>query len=390
MQQSTYDIAIIGGGLSGLTQAILLGLNGFDTVVVDYSPNRNDKRTTAISYGSHKILKQAEIWDDLEPHGCPIEEIQILDGKSPVLLDFNIHDTGIEADAFGWILENKVIFSALQKKIKSTKAVTYLNNTKCDDISFNENEAEIILSDQTILKAKLVIGADGRRSFIREKSGIASKKWSYNQTAIVCFAQHEKPHNNIAVEHFKKSGPFAILPMNDSTNGTHQSSIVWTNEGHDVSPYLGHHNLLLTAMNERFPDFYGSVTAVSEVQAYPLSFNHAYKYIDHRCALIADAAHGIHPIAGQGLNIGLQDVKALTDHLVSVKDQDFGLADNLKAYEVQSIPRNMKMTAATDILNSLFANNILPISLARKAGLKLIQRINPAKSYFAKTAMGDL
>jgi len=381
-----YDIFVAGCGLAGLTQSLLLAQEGFSVAINGMPPHKNDTRTTAISYGSHLILKKTGIWDDVVSNACPIKDIHILDGQSSLLLDFN-SEKEHNAPAFGWIIENKILFGALLKAVKKNNNIDLQSNSKVIDLTYKADCVEIILENDQSTKAKLVIGADGRQSFICKKNNFRSKQWQYNQTAIVCFIEHKNPHKNIAVEHFFSSGPFAVLPMND-TQEAHHSSIVWTVDSKDASQFTDHPKLLKTALQERLPDFYGTIASLTSIQAYPLSFNHAYHYVAHRTALIADAAHGIHPIAGQGLNLGLQDITALTDHLKNIKDKDFGLLKNLKAYEKIRIPENIKMAAATDILNRLFSNNNLLVSAMRKKGLKIIQRINPVKKIFSKTAMG--
>ena len=394
MTDKTFDIIVAGCGLAGLTQSLLLAQEGFHIACVGMEPPTSDTRTTAISYGSHLILKQAGIWGDVLTSACPIEDIQILDGNSSVLLGFNSKQDQ-SAPAFGWIIENAVLFKALFNAVNKIKNITLILNQKITDLSYTDDIVTAYLKDKQI-EAKLIIGADGRQSFVREVNNIPSKKWDYNQTAIVCFITHKNAHDNIAIEHFYSSGPFAVLPMNDK-KGKPQSSIVWTVERGDAPSLISNPDTLKTAIEERLPAFYGACDTPTDIQTYPLTFNHAYSYYKPRTALIADAAHGIHPIAGQGLNIGLQDVKELTTLLVSIKEKDIGLEikekdigleKNLKPYEQKRLPENMKTAAATDTLNHLFSNDNAVISLVRKKGLKLVQKIRPAKRFFSKTAMG--
>jgi len=388
------DIIIIGGGMNGLTQSILLGQNDFNILCIDSAPeiSHKDKRTTAISYGSAEIFKSAGLWTKIEPHACPIKEIKVLDGKSPVLLDFNTStDFSSEPlEAFGWIVENKYLLDILKNALKDNKQITHLTKQTVNAIEFNDDNVMVITDDGKQYHAQLMIGADGRNSLTRRAAQIKSKKWSYKQKAVICCVQHENPHHNIAIEHFRTHGPFAILPMLDNAKGNHQSAVVWTLEKEEDDALIHNTDVMNAALNERFPECYGHITLASTPKAYPLNFNHAYEYISHRAVLIGDAAHGIHPIAGQGLNIGLQDVRTLTDILASLKNdqKDIGLKDNLAPYQTKRFPENTAMAAATDILNKVFSNNMLSSKILRQHGLKYVKKFAPAKRFFLKRAMG--
>ncbi len=395
----TTDILVAGAGLAGLIQTLHLAQNGFNVICVDQgdisakNATQHDMRTTAISYGSHILLKEISIWKDLLPHACPISNIQILDGNSDCLLDFNIdevqNDIANDNPAFGWIIENYMLRQALYDAIEKDSNADYQPNSKIKDYEYTENSITAILEKNTIT-AKLVIGADGRRSFTRDWMNVGTKEWSYNQEAIVSIIQHENPHNNIAVEHFRHEGPFAVLPMISDKQGNHRSSIVWTEHKKKKSSVNFDEPVFLNAINARLPEFYGRASKAQKIAAYPLTFNHAYSYIISRIALIGDAAHGIHPIAGQGLNLGLRDVMALTTTLTKAReaDQDIGDEEVLKKYQRERKPDNIKMAAATDTLNKLFSNNIAPVKKMRQVGLKIIGRIKPAKTFFMKQAMG--
>jgi len=388
------DIIIIGGGLAGMTQALLLGNAGFNVTCLDQgsitSQIKTDERTTAISFGSSKILHQAGIWNDIEPHGCPIKDIKILDGNSPVLLDFDVTD--INQMAMGWIVDNGLLRQTMAKALRKNKNITHVENTTVSNFDISDDNAKIVLENGKAITAKLIIGADGRGSKTRNHMGVEIKKWSYNQTALIAIITHENPHNNIAIEHFRSEGPFAILPMNDDKQGNHRSAVVWTLHEGDTNAYVNNDALFITAMQERFPDLYGDILATSKRQSYPLNLIHAYNYVTPRMALIADAAHGIHPIAGQGLNLGLRDTEALTQILIDHKDNnikgDIGALAILKQYESARRIDNTAMVAATDILNRLFSNNLKTSHLARSTGLKIIERIPFAKKFFMTTAMG--
>lgn len=392
------DIVIIGGGLVGLTQSISLANAGFNIICLDADTQNNSdtnphqNRTTAISYGSQKILEKIGVWQDIAPHSCAIADIQILDGPSPVLLDLKIEEDfkAQAAGAFGWVVQNKYIRDALIKAVQTNKNISYKTGQRVQDFNYHDTHIDVIL-DKEILHTTLVIGADGRQSMTREWMGVGVREWSYHQRAIVAVITHEKPHQNIAIEHFRREGPFAILPMQDDEKGCHRSSIVWTEENnasHSIADFSD--DVFLTALNARFPEFYGRITAFKNRMTYPLGFVHAYSYIVPRMALIGDAAHGIHPIAGQGLNLGLRDVATLSQLLAQTKtqNQDIGDLKILAKYQILRRPDNTKMAVATDLLNGLFSNDNTVLRGMRKMGMVFMNKLKPAKKIIISQAMG--
>lgn len=401
-QQLDADIIIVGGGHAGLTQSLLLAQSGFKVTCIDrddYSKTNyqtKDGRTTAISYGSHLIMKQTGVWDGFLPYACPIKSIDILDNQSPTLLNFASQEMGSEIKekddiSFGWIIDNFIIHQVLQDAIEKNSNITHISGSVVADYQNHSDYMKAILENGKEFRAKLIIGADGRQSFTREWMNVGAKEWSYNQQAIVTTVTHEQPHQNIAIEHFKSEGPLAILPMLNSEKGENRSALVWTQHGKNANSMLAcDDTTFITALNNLFPKFYGEVTSIGKRFSYPLNFVHAYDYIAPRMVLIADAAHGIHPIAGQGLNLGLRDVKELNNILKKAKNnnEDIGALHVLKKYQNVRRPDNMAMAVATDFLNKLFSNNIIPLGIARKIGLKIVGRMNPAKKFFMRQAMG--
>lgn len=391
---NNYDVIIVGGGLAGLTLACLLGNGGLKTAVIDAAdPDKlmvGDERTTAISYGSSKILEQAGVWSNLVNKGCPIRNIKILDGQSSVLLNFLSEE--VENKDFGTILLNSNIRAELKKAVLQNDNIELIAPASVSDFELNDDSVSVYLSDQKQLTAKLAIGADGRKSFMRDWMGVETPQFSYHQRAIVCIATHENPHENVAVEHFWAQGPFAILPMVDGENGKHRSSIVFTEHGSERHSLM---NLsregFETALREKFPENYGHVDMVGDRNAYPLGLVHARDYIAPRMALIADAAHGIHPIAGQGLNLGFRDVKEIANLVLDANamGKDIGNYELLETYQRRRRPDNVAMVAFTDGLVRLFSNNAPPLRLARRIGLKAVSKIPMAKRFFMKQAMAD-
>lgn len=391
----SVDVAIIGGGHAGCTMAAILGANGLSVACIDQdAPFKTiapafDGRTTAISYGSQRVIDAAGVWNSVKDGACPIKDIKIAQSGSPVLLEFLTKDT--TSEAFGWIVENRHLRKALYDRLSKFKNVFHLAPARVTDFVRDENTVSVILEDGREIRAALIIGADGRNSFTRDWMGIATRGWDYNQRALVCIVQHENPHDNIAIEDFRNEGPLAILPMADDEDGGHRSALVWTEHGQNKNSALHWDDkTFLAALRERFPEFYGEIQSVGKRAAYPLGLIHAQTYIADRMVLVGDAAHGIHPIAGQGLNLGLRDVAVLSDLIINAKKKgdDIGASTLLQSYEAVRRPDNIAMAAATDALNKIFSNNSSSLGMLRKAGIGLIRRIEPVKKILIKQAMG--
>jgi len=390
-----YDCIIVGGGLAGLTLAALLGREGINIAIIDaadpHQPMGGDERTTAISYGSSLILEQAGVWQSLAHQGAPIRDIRILDGDSPLLLGFMSRE--VENKDFGTILLNSDIRRALRETVGALDSIHQIAPASVADFQVESDKVKVILKNGDVLSAKVAVGADGRNSFMRDWLDIPCRRWSYGQRAVVCIVRHENPHHNVAVEHFWPEGHFAILPIaDDSQTGVHRSSIVFTEHGPEQKSLmkLGR-DVFELALQNRFPSEYGQVEMLGERSAYPLSLVHASRYIDTRMVLIADAAHGIHPIAGQGLNLGFRDVNELANLIIAAhkRGDDIGAADLLETYQRRRRPDNMAMVAFTDTLVRLFSNRNPLLRLARRIGLRAVDKIPPAKKYFMCQAMAD-
>ena len=396
------DVTIVGGGLAGLTATALLASCGLNITCIDLEPPLKtqqphfDGRTTAISWASQKIFEEIGIWSILAEDSCPIEDIHILDDGSPLLLEFLAGQ--VRTQAFGWITENYKIRKALQSYIEEHKTVRHLAPDSVENFSVTDDQVFTHTKNKERIESALVIGADGRGSFTRQWMSIPARSWSYSQRAIVCIAQHTKPHNNIAVEHFRPEGPFAALPMLPvrNTNKTkedfcHRSSIVWTEHGPDKQSALHYDQESFdAALTARLPSSFGRARQEGKRFSYPLGLIHASRYIAPRMALIAEAAHGIHPIAGQRLNMGFRDIVCLKDCLLKAKNSQIDLGSKAVLEEYQRSRRfdNMSMAAATDTLNRLFSSRIEPLRIIRQAGLKFVQRVRPVKRYFMQQAMG--
>jgi 2-octaprenyl-6-methoxyphenol hydroxylase len=394
-QDIRADIAVVGGGLSGLSLAIACAAAGIDTAVIDredpakFRDAAYDGRTTAIAFGSQQVLKGIGVWDALAPHAEPIRAIRVADGDSPLFLHYDRAE--IEAEALGYIIENRLLRGALQERAEALPSLTLYAPSAVEDVAFEDAQARLTLSDGGRIAASLVVGADGRNSPMREAAGIKTWGRSYRQIAIVCVVRHEKPHNGVAVEHFRAAGPFAILPMTTSEEGAHRSSIVWTEEEHDAPLLLAlDDKAFARQLASRFGDFLGKVEPEPGRWSYPLSLIQAERYAAKRLALIGDAAHIIHPIAGQGWNLGVRDIAALAELLVDAYrlGLDLGSSELLRRYERWRRFDSLTLTTVTDGLNRLFANEFPPLKLARDLGLAAVNHAPRLKRFFMRHAMG--
>lgn len=386
------DVAVIGGGVAGCALTAILAAQGIKTCCIDRdapdesTARKQDMRTTAISFGSRNVLRAAGVWDDIAAQSAAIKTIHILDGGRGPLLEFNAAD--VDADAFGWIVENADLKGALFRRLASLPAARHMAPATASDFSVSEESVFVPLHDEKILRAKILVGADGRHSMVRETAGIPTRGHAYEQSAAVCIITHENPHNNIAIEDFRPEGPFAVLPMPDDEKGDHRSSVVWSQ--HAPAKFPTNEKSVRAALQERLPAFYGRILSVGKIVSYPLSLSHAHRYTARRIALIGDAAHGIHPIAGQGLNLGLRDVAAFAELVIAAhkNGNDIGGIELLNRYESMRRPDNMLMAGTTDTLNALFSNRSSLLAMARRTGLRMVSKSAPLKTFFMKQAMG--
>jgi 2-octaprenyl-6-methoxyphenol hydroxylase len=399
------DVLVVGGGMVGLTCAVALASGGFRVIALDRAPISAqldagfDGRVSAIAAGSRRALEGIGLWNHVLAQGNVAEQIRDIRVSDDDSLAFVHYDSRALADKkardaesgdaavgdpepFGHIVENRTLRAALAARLGELPNLTLLAPAELADVVNAPAHAIATLVDGRRIRATLVVAAEGKDSALRAARGIAVTRWSYPQTAIVCTIAHER---------FLPAGPFAILPMTDDADGRHRSSLVWTEKTALAPAYLSLNKADFDAeVTRRVGDFLGTVESVGPRWSYPLSLLHAERYTDERLALIGDAAHAIHPIAGQGLNLGLRDVAALAETLVDAQrlGLDIGFGEVLARYERWRRFDNVLLAGITDGLNRLFSNSFAPLVLARRLGFRAVNRAGPLKAFFMRHAMG--
>lgn len=386
----TPDVAIVGGGLVGGTLACALAEVGLSSVVVEAGHVTGaldagfDGRASAISLTSRRLLEAIGLWPDMAGEATPMRHIRVTEGASPLFLHYDHRDVGSEP--FGHMVENRHYRRALYARIDSLERVSLLAPARTSAVVRAAAGVEIVLDGGARVTAPLVVAAEGRHSPLREEAGIRVSGWSYRQVGIVCTVEHECPHGFVAHERFLPDGPFAILPLTGN-----RSSIVWTEHADKAPAIMALDDAGFTVeLVRRFGDFLGAVRITGPRWSYPLSLQFAENTIAPRLALVGDAAHAMHPIAGQGLNMGLRDVAALADVLGDARalGLDLGAADVLERYQRWRRFDNTLMLSLTDGLNRLFAIDAAPVRLARDLGLAAVNQVGPLKRFFMRHAMG--
>jgi len=394
-QSLDVAVCILGAGPVGATLAARLASAGVPTAVVDTAPlppmelPEFDGRAYAIAAGSRTLLEQAGVWDRLPAEPNPIRHIRVADGRpgepaSRLTLDFSAEEAGVEA--FGWMLEARALRAALNARLPLLPNLTVFAPARAT-AERDEGGVRVTLEDGATITARLLVGAEGRASPSRRAAGIPELHHDYGQIGIVGAVAHEHPHHDRALELFLPNGPFAQLPMRGTPEHPHLSAIVWSERreiaeaalrlpdeayGREIARRMGGH--------------LGRVTPVGRRWSYPLSALHVARYVDVRLALVGDAAHGIHPIAGQGLNLGFRDAAALADAVIGAADP--GAPEVLARYQRARRPDGLLMLGATHGLEALFGNDIAPLRLARRLGIAAVDRLPGLKRLFARHAMG--
>jgi 2-octaprenyl-6-methoxyphenol hydroxylase len=395
--QESFDVVINGGGMVGLSLAIALARAQMRVAIIEKTPMSAqlepsfDGRVSAVAYGSKRMLDGIGAWADMAGVAEPICDIRVSDGDTPFSLHFDHHEVGNEP--FGYIVENRHIRHALHNAAKQLPTLTIMDNSMLESFERDDTGVTTLLRGGKILRSSLLVGAEGRQSSVRSQAGIGVTEWKYKQTAIVCTIHHTEPHHGLAQERFLPAGPFAVLPMTRLENGLYRSSLVWVEPDDRVQLYLElPDEELVQEISERVGDYLGEISVSGQRFCYPLSLMHAKSYISERLALIGDAAHGMHPIAGQGVNLGFRDVGVLSQLLIERFEAGFDIANQEVLVHYQRWRRfdTVAMLAATDGLNRLFCNPLVPVKLLRGVGLWTVGKIPKLKDFFMRDAMGML
>lgn len=389
------DIAIVGGSLTGAATALAAAQAGFRVVVVDQLAAHTqveqgfDGRSYAMALTSVRLLKALGLWADLAETAQPILKIKVADGSpstgpSPLFMQFDHAE--IEEGPMGHMVEDRFLRPLLQRAMARYETIEYIAGTALIEQSISGSEMQLTLSNGRQISTRLLIGADGRKSPSADRAGIKRIGWEYGQTALVCAIQHEIPHNGVACQYFLPAGPLAILPLTEN-----RASIVWSETAQNAKQIMALSEAdYLSILQPRIGDYLGKISMAGQRYSYPLDLTLAESFVAPRLALIGDAAHGVHPIAGQGLNAGLRDIAALVQVLKEAKlrGEDIGASATLMRYQEWRRFDATSLALATDTFNRLFSNDNSLLRLGRDMGMAMINAVPKARRSFIREAAG--
>ncbi len=392
------DLLILGGGLVGMSLALTAAKKGLTCHVVDradpadLTAESHDARASAISTASWNLFRNIGIAEALEPFGCPIQSIAVTDGMRPGRIDFKPQPAeGTPRDTLGRMFPNRRLRLALFEAAERVDQIAWHSQAEVVRRERSEHGVAVDLSDGTRLEASLMVAAEGRRSPTREQAGIAVARWDYRHRAVIAGLAHTKPHGGVAWEIFYPAGPFALLPLIDDEEGRHRSALVWTVAEDDAEGVLAlSDRAFCIEATKRMDGMFGEVQVLGERSSWPLGFHHTARITAPRLVLVGDAAHGIHPIAGQGLNLGLRDAAALVEVLADGARLGLepGDAQLLARYETWRGLDAFTVALATDSLTRLFGIPGRLPSAARRLGMAAVQRTPALKRWFMDEARG--
>ncbi|MHC5305960.1 ubiquinone biosynthesis hydroxylase [Bartonella sp. LJL80] len=388
-----FDLIIAGGAYVGLSLAVAVkqAAPSLKISVIDASPKdswKTDPRASAIAAAAIRMLRQLDCWQEVEPQSQAIRDMIITDSRKsdPVRPVFLTFDGDVAAgEPFAYMVENKHLNASLHRRAKEL-GIPVIEGVRVNGFTNRAEQVDVELDNGDILTTRLLVAADGVRSKLRDMAGIKTVYWPYGQMGIVCTVEHERPHHGRAEEHFLPAGPFAILPLKGN-----RSSLVWNERDEDAKRLMEADDMVFEAeLESRFGHHLGALKLVGEKRAFPFGLTLARDFVKPRFALAGDAAHGIHPISGQGLNLGFRDVAALAEVIVETSrlGLDIGSMATLERYQSWRRFETVRMGITTDVLNRMFSNDITPIRMLRDVGLGIVDRLPKLKSYFIEEAAG--
>ncbi|WP_254796832.1 FAD-dependent monooxygenase [Sulfitobacter albidus] len=389
------DIAIVGGGLNGAALALGLAQLGLRITIIDASPQAVardagfDGRSYAIALTSGRLLQGLGLWDALEADAQPMLDIKVTDGRagdgpSPFFMHFD--HTEIDEGPLGHLIEDRHLRAALAHAVADNPQISLHSGARVTGQVSGADGVTLHLDDGATLRARLCVGADGRGSGVAQRAGIRRIGWRYGQTALVCAIAHELPHEGVAHQFFMPPGPLAILPLTGN-----RSSIVWSETDAQAAAINAlDDDAYLDVLRPRFGDFLGEISLAGARYTYPLSLSLTHSMIAPRVALVGDAAHGVHPIAGQGLNAGLRDIAALCEVIADAtrRGEDFAAPQVLERYQDWRRFDNATLALATDTFNRMFSNDNPLIRAARDIGMGAINALPGLRRGFMREAAG--
>ncbi|RUM20919.1 ubiquinone biosynthesis hydroxylase [Rhizobium phaseoli] len=387
------DMLVVGGGYVGLSAAVAVkqAAPHLKVSVVEAAPEhvwKSDARASAVIAAAVKMLEIFGIWSEIEPEAQPITKMIVTDSRTsdpvrPVFLTFD--GEVAEGRPFAHMIPNVAMVAALRGACERL-GIDIRHGLGATELKTEDSHATVTLSDGSMLQSRLVVACDGVRSKLRDLAGIRTVTWDYGQSGIVATVEHERSHDGCAEEHFLPAGPFAILPLKNN-----RSSLVWTERTHDAERLVAADELVFEEeLERRFGHKLGALKVIGDKRAFPLGLTLARAFVAPRFALAGDAAHGIHPISGQGLNLGFKDVAALAETIVEADrlGLDIGSINTLERYQTWRRFDTFRMGVTTDVLNRLFSNDAMPIRVARDVGLGIVDRLPRLKSFFIGQAAG--
>ncbi len=393
MTTETSDLLICGGGYVGLGVAVAVKAAApeLSVTLIDAAPEdvwKKDPRASAIAAAASRMLTTLGLWDEIVPEAEPIRDMIVTDSRTsdPVRPTFLTFGGEVNpGEPFAHMVPNVAMVGPLRRKADELGVIIH-QSAAADGLDIGPDRGTVTTADGRSFSARLVVAADGVRSKLRDLAGIKHTRWDYGQSGIVCTVAHERPHNGRAEEHFMPSGPFAILPLRNN-----RSSLVWTERTADADRLVSGDDLVFEAeLERRFGHHLGTLRVEGGRKAFPLGLTLAHDFVKPRFALAGDAAHGIHPIAGQGLNLGFRDVAALAETIVEAArlGLDIGSYSVLERYQTWRRFDTFQMGVTSDVLTRLFSNDITPLRMARDFGLSIVDRLPGLKNYFIKQAAG--